>query len=818
MVREMSEVDQEYILITFERASIVERIIIPKKVKMKSVLLFLCLFLAIESSGQIENLSALSIDQIMQGEEFVGYPPTSIKWSDNSQFIYFSWNPDKDTLRSTYKADITSKNIEKLSFEELRNTTNDGDFTKDYVWKVFGKSGDLFLINNLNFNIKQITNTLTRESNPQFSGDETSIVYRMDNNLFLWSITDGTTTQLTDFKKGMDRESKPTPQEQWLEDHQMEYFEILEKRKNQADARKYRNEQTAFERPETIYLGEKRMRGLTISPDLKYVVYQLSIDAKEKATIVPNYITESGFTTDINARTKVGGPMGRFESWILDLETDTAYQIETKDIEGIYDKPTYLKEYAKDTSTYDNKYEKPREVYIGEPIFSDDGKAIVNIGSQDNKDRWIMYLDLTNGNLKLIDRQHDKAWIGGPGIGWFASRALQWIDNENIWFKSEKTGFAHIYTANVRTGKIKALTEGKFEILDVQLSRDKKRFFLTTNEVSPHEQHFYHMSVSGGKKKQITSLNGGHEVTISPNEKQLAIRYSYTNKPWELYVMPNESGASMVQLTKSTTEDFDAYPWIDSEIIKFTARDGVDVPATLYKPSADKKNGAAVVFVHGAGYLQNVHRWWPSYYREYMFHNLLVDNGYTVFAIDFRASAGYGRDWRTAIYRHMGGKDLEDQIDGAKYLVEEHGIAKDKIGIYGGSYGGFITLMAMFKYPDTFKSGAALRSVTDWADYNHGYTANILNTPVEDSISYFRSSPLHFAEGLKGNLLMLHGMIDTNVHFQDIVKLSQRLIELKKENWELSVFPLEGHGFSESSSWSDEYRRIFKLYQETLRD
>jgi dipeptidyl aminopeptidase/acylaminoacyl peptidase len=166
----------------------------------------------------------------------------------------------------------------------------------------------------------------------------------------------------------------------------------------------------------------------------------------------------------------------------------------------------------------------------------------------------------------------------------------------------------------------------------------------------------------------------------------------------------------------------------------------------------------------------------------------------------------------------MGGKDMEDQIDGAKYLVEEQGIDKNRMGIYGGSYGGFMTLMCMFTSPDTFKSGAALRSVTDWAHYNHGYTANILNTPVEDPKAYQQSSPINYAEGLKGHLLMLHGMIDRNVHFQDIVRLSQRLIELKKENWELAVFPLEDHGFVEASSWSDEYRRIYKLFEETLRE
>jgi dipeptidyl aminopeptidase/acylaminoacyl peptidase len=164
----------------------------------------------------------------------------------------------------------------------------------------------------------------------------------------------------------------------------------------------------------------------------------------------------------------------------------------------------------------------------------------------------------------------------------------------------------------------------------------------------------------------------------------------------------------------------------------------------------------------------------------------------------------------------MGGKDLSDQVDGAKYLMQQHGVEAGRIGIYGGSYGGFITLMALFNQGDLFTSGAALRSVTDWAHYNHGYTANILNTPEEDPIAYRRSSPIYFAEGLKGNLLIAHGMLDVNVHFQDVVRLSQRLIELKKDNWEMAVYPIEDHGFVTPSSWTDEYKRILKLFNNTL--
>ena len=164
----------------------------------------------------------------------------------------------------------------------------------------------------------------------------------------------------------------------------------------------------------------------------------------------------------------------------------------------------------------------------------------------------------------------------------------------------------------------------------------------------------------------------------------------------------------------------------------------------------------------------------------------------------------------------MGGKDLDDEIDAVKWLVENKGIDKNRIGMYGGSYGGFMTLMALFTQPDVFKAGAALRPVTDWAHYNHGYTSNILNEPVNDSIAFAKSSPINFAAGLKNHLLICHGMVDLNVNFQDAVRLSQRLIELGKDNWELATYPVEDHGFVEPSSWTDEYKRILKLFDTYL--
>jgi dipeptidyl aminopeptidase/acylaminoacyl peptidase len=292
--------------------------------------------------------------------------------------------------------------------------------------------------------------------------------------------------------------------------------------------------------------------------------------------------------------------------------------------------------------------------------------------------------------------------------------------------------------------------------------------------------------------------------------------------PPEVALVENKPGAAQRVVTTSTSDEWRSFPWLDPKLVMVKARDGAEVPARLFTPEmlGASRDAArpGVVFVHGAGYLQNAHRYWSSsYYREYMFHHLLAKRGYVVLDIDYRGSAGYGRDWRTAIYRHMGGKDLDDVVDGAKYLVDKEGCDKRHLGVYGGSYGGFITLMALFTSPDTFAAGAALRPVTDWAHYNHGYTASILNEPQKDPEAYRQSSPIYFADKLKGALLICHGMVDTNVFFQDSVRLAQRLIELRKENWEIAPFPVENHGFEQETSWADEYRRILKLFEANLR-
>lgn len=783
--------------------------------------LIIILFVYVPVAAQ--QITPLTVEKIMQDPKWIGTSPDHVFWGTDNQTIYFDWNPEKAPTDSLYAASTKTILPHKTaaSTRAFIKAKAEGTYNNNKTFLTYSLNGDIYLLNISTDKTIRITQTTSQESNPLFLKGDQQIVYQLHNDLFLWDKINGTTTQLTNFQKGNKPDENPpvlNQQEKWLQAQQPELLQIVKDRQEKSDAAKAFNKTYAPIPLRALYLQDKRLQKVTISPDGRFVTYTLfKAPANARNTIVPDYVTKSGFTTDIPSREKVGAPQGTFESFIYDRQQDTVLAIKTAAIPGIKDVPDYVKDYpSKDTAV---KKVADREVIINGPYWSPEGsRAMVDIRSQDNKDRWLMLLDATNGNLQLLDRQRDEAWIAGPGIGWsFGGANLGWINETTCWFQSETSGYSHLYKMAVNSGQKTALTTGNYEVQEAQLSADKKFFYIITNEVDPGEKQLYRLAVNGGAPQRLTQMSGAHETSISPDEKWIAFRYSFSNKPWELYLQRNEPGAKAIQVThQAMSAAFNTYAWRVPEIIKVTARDNAPVYARLFTPAPGKKNGAAVIFVHGAGYLQNAHRWWSSYFREYMFHNMLTDQGYTVLDMDYRGSAGYGRNWRTGIYRHMGGKDLDDQVDGARYLADKMGIDPKRIGIYGGSYGGFITLMALFTTPDVFAAGAALRSVTDWAHYNHGYTSNILNEPYTDSIAYRRSSPIYYANGLKNRLLMCHGMVDTNVHFEDIVRLTQRLIELGKNNWELAVFPVEDHGFTTPSSWTDEYKRIKKLFDETL--
>ena len=782
--------------------------------------LCLSLFLSITIFTVNAQTSELSVEKIMQDPAWMGNFPDSPYWGIHSENIYFDYNPEKNPADSLYRINVREpqKIIKVPASQEQELIPRRGDFNDARTKKVYTRDGNLFIYDMRSARKRELMDLPFSIDDPVFLMDEDQIAFEAEDNAFLYNLKNGSLKQLTHIKPGSasdKKDKKLSGKDEWIQQENLELLEVVNQRKEEKESSREYRESINKDEDFIFYLKERELSNLEVSPNAKYAGFSLITRERGKRTDVPNYVDESGYTVNLPARSKVGDMDYTAELALYDFEKDSVFIIDMSGLPGITDLPDYTKDYP------DKKWESdPREVIPSKLHFSNDGeKAVVNLRSMDNKDRWIALVDLEKGSLTSIERQRDEAWLAGPGIGYtyYGNEVLGWLpDNEHIYFQSEESGYSHLYILNVETGWKKDLSPGEYEVFDPFLSNDKKHWYFTSSKVHAGERHFYKMPLMGGEMEQLTSMTGNNQVQLSPDEKYMAILHSYMNKPWELYLKRTRKNADPQQLTKGQYEEFASYNWREPELIKFEARDGAMVPARLYLPEENKKNDAAVVFVHGAGYLQNAHKWWSNYFREYMFHNLLTDLGYTVIDIDYRGSAGYGRDWRTGIYRHMGGKDLTDQVDGVKYLIENYNIDPEKVGIYGGSYGGFITLMAMFTEAETFKAGAALRSVTDWAHYNHGYTSNILNEPSKDPIAYRRSSPIYFAEGLEGDLLIAHGMVDTNVHFQDVVRLAQRLIELGKEDWEMAVYPVEDHGFVEPSSWTDEYRRILELFNESL--
>jgi dipeptidyl aminopeptidase/acylaminoacyl peptidase len=774
---------------------------------------------------------ALTVDSIMRGPALVGYPPSNLRWSGDSQELYFEWRTHGEDQAWTWVVGRDGGEPRKLSDDErlsapLANGTWDAPRRR-----ILGTDrGDIVVIDTVARKRLDVTRTTGSESNPRWARGGTHVTFLRDNNVFIVPVgeaSSGTLVQLTDVAPQR-TEPRLTESQRAVREEQRQLLDWVEheaERRKRREAREHARALPKFELAERQSVVEA-----ALSADETYAYLVVSERAQARATEVPRFVSESGYTEDIQMppRPKVGDAQDRRRLAILNVKTAEAVWA---GLDGVVD-PTVIPKPVTDidarpaaSAPAPTQPASKRDVRWGQLLLSpDDRTAIISVRANDNTDRWLVSIDPASGKTKVLDHAHDDAWVRDIGPQNNISGGLGWLpDNRRVWFLAEHDGWMHLYTVDVTADapQRKQLTSGRFEIDTVALSPDGSTFYIRSTEQHPGERHLYALSVDGGARTRLTTMTGALSGEMSPDNSTVGAIFSTANKPPEVFLMPNRAGAEPRQVTTSTSPEWRSFKWVEPQLVTYKARDGAEVYARLYTPemlgARRHPSAPAVVFVHGSGYLQNAHRYWSTYYREYMFHHLLASRGYVVLDPDYRASAGYGRDWRTAIYRWMGGKDLEDVVDGAKFLVDTQKVNAKRVGVYGGSYGGFITLMGMFTTPDVFAAGAALRPVTDWAHYNHSYTSNILNEPQGDIEAYRKSSPIYFAEGLKGALLICHGMVDVNVHFQDSVRLAQRLIELRKENWELAVYPVENHGFVEETSWADEYKRILELFEQHLK-
>ena len=799
----------------------------------------------------------------MAHPDWLGRQPERPYWSSDGSSVYFLRKREGEETRDLYRVDLNDRQTSLVADGDRAATdAPGGSWDRARQRRAFVREADVFVRTlGAEGGLAQLTRTAAVESAPLFTvaGD---VAFSRGGAWLVRDRNTGLVWQPFDVRAEEEPEAALATKDAeagYLERQQPRLLEIVRLRRQREERRReVSKERQAADTSRTAlphYLGrDVEVAGSYLSPALEHLVLRQRPSQRDdgQRDTMPNYVTRSGMVEVEEVRMKVGTAEPTAESLVLlRHEAPAPIPLDVSVLPGIADDPlAALREAARerrkareaavkaaagdateeksapaeqseDGSNGDgvkDKEPKPRPVRFGPVSFNRDGsRAVVQAYSTDNKDYWIAAIDLDAGELQPLHRITDPAWIN------YAFRDLGWLpDDATIFFLSEETGYSQLFLMETSTGERARLTHGDFVVRSPRVSSDGEFLYFEANRGHPGVFEVYRVATSGAGAagiEQVTDLGGVNSFRLSPDDRHLLIVHSSATRPPELWLQATAPGSDPVRLTDTVSPDFLAIEWTAPRFVEVPSSH-VDRPihARLYLPSEEAAGPRpAVVFVHGAGYLQNAHQGWSSYFREFMFHTLLTRRGYVVLDMDFRASAGYGRDWRTAIYRQMGTPELEDLADGIDYLVAEHDVDRERIGVYGGSYGGFVTFMAMFRRPELFAAGAALRPVTDWAHYNHGYTSNILNTPELDPEAYERSSPIEFAEGLRKPLLICTGMLDDNVLFQDSVRLVQRLIELGKEDWELAVYPAEAHGFVEPSSWLDEYRRVLKLFETHLR-
>ncbi|MBA3805570.1 MAG: S9 family peptidase [Acidobacteria bacterium] len=645
---------------------------------------------------------------------------------------------------------------------------------------LFSKSGDLYTVaSDGSSPPRRLTSTAAIEGGARWLADSRRILYQSSGNLFVLDVDQTAIIQLT--REGSSSSS------------------------GNANA-----QQTSGGAPVP---GGQTVSGAQASNDGSRVAYIISDTSKQRALVVPDYTGE--FVTAPTVR----------RGW-------SEQRIQISDTGGSPEHTVILKLPAPDGVSYIRSINWT----------PNDASLVVDRIDRDTKRRQIFIASTTDGAATLLDQETDSKWVAQ------LSRIVEVSPKgDQLLFASERDGYNHLYLMplksdggnnRMKTGDtaapvsipsaVRQLTRGPWEVSWARWHADGERIIYSSTEDSTAERHLYTLNVRDGKATRLPTDRGMNtDPQLSKDTETILYEHSEWNTPNDLYALRVCTGCGKipepVRLTDTVPARFQQVAWARPQFIEFKAKDGQRVRARLYLPTRFNKSKKypAVLFVHGAGYLQNVINGWNNYYREQMFNHILTERGYVVLDVDYRGSAGYGRDWRTGVYDFLGGLDFQDHLDGIDHIVKNYGVDPARVGMYGGSYGGFMAEMAAMRAPERIACAAALRPVADWKNYYASspiYTTERLGFPDKNREAYRRSSPITYADQLRRPLLILHGMVDDNVHFQDSVQLIQKLIELGKTDYfDIMFYPKENHTFARPESWTDEYERILRFFDQHLK-
>jgi dipeptidyl aminopeptidase/acylaminoacyl peptidase len=773
------------------------------KTKRTHIIVALILFLCAPAWRLAVSAQSLTVREIMSEPSIAGMRPEGETLSPDSSRVAYVWSATGLEPRDLYLVEtrggkplllVRAVDQPKESRENKTKTKDEaatGERKEERVmqrdaaqqarepsinaveWSpnskrlLFSKGGDLYTLdldnkdNSSTSLPKRLTRTVAFEGGAEWLADSRRILYQSGGNLFVVDADETSLVQLT--------------------------------REGGAAAAGKGGESNA-----SIF-------GAQASEDGSRVAYIVSDNSKQRALFVPNYTGE--FVTAPTVR----------RGW-----TDQRVQVVQTD--GSTEQAVVAKLPAPEGASY----------IRGVRWTPDSMSLIIDRIDRDTKRRQIFLANTKDGAATLIEEETDAKWIAP-----LSSIIEVSPKGDQLLFASERDGFNHLYlkplqrndkqAAGVDSSEPRQLTRGAWEVDWAKWMPDGERFIYSSTEQSTAERHISFFDLRTNKTVVLPTEKGMNtDPQLSKDGELLLYEHSEWNMPTELdslRICPGCRGVNLPrQLTETVPARFKQIKWRPPQFTEFKATDGKTVKARVYTPqNFDKtKKYPAVVFVHGAGYLQDIINGWSYYYREAMFNHILTERGYVVLEIDYRGSAGYGREWRTDVYDYLGGLDFQDHLDGIDFIVKNYAVDAARVGMYGGSYGGFMAEMAAMRAPEHVACAAALRPVADWKNYfasSPVYTTERLGFPDKNPEAYKRSSPITYADKLSRPLLILHGMVDDNVHFQDSAQLIDKLIKLgKSEYFEVMFYPNENHSFTKPESWTDEYERILRFFDAHLKN
>jgi dipeptidyl aminopeptidase/acylaminoacyl peptidase len=474
---------------------------------------------------------------------------------------------------------------------------------------------------------------------------------------------------------------------------------------------------------------------------------------------------------------------------------------------------------------------KPGE--YGGLAWVDANRLVFDGQSKDFRKYFIYVADAATGTPKAIHEITEPKFWSIPD--WGEAGAQPWPSPNGRWiaFLSDEDGWDHLYVMPSTGGAAVQITKGKFEAWRPAWSHDSKRIAFDANlEGKPGDRVLGIADIGDDPSRAtVTYLAAGSGTNIEPHwsegDSRLVYQHTDTHNSADLFVTAPTTNAQPVRLTDSMPAGMDRSQFVEPQFVHFPGPDGQQVPGWLFVPkNLDKtKKHPAIMWIHGDGVNQNYDGWHVqrNYAVYYSIHQYFLQKGYVVFAPDYRGSIGYGRDWRTGVYMDVGGKDAKDAWMGANYLKTLPYVDSDRIGVWGLSYGGFFTLIAMTDQPKLFRAGVDVAGVVDYAmyysdPYHGGWTASRIGTPEENPQVYANASPISHIDRLERPLLVLHGTADVNVPFLESVWLMDEA--LKKQKGALvsfMIYPGEFHYFTREHVLRDAWHRVDDFFDLHLR-